>query len=74
MGGGREITDPKTRARKEGPQFCDVFCTLRLGNIKYQTEIIKTSMNPVWQTSFEFPIDNCLILLLLKFLVIIVEW
>mmetsp|Transcript_106500 Transcript_106500/g.159315 ORF Transcript_106500/g.159315 Transcript_106500/m.159315 type:complete len:393 (-) Transcript_106500:87-1265(-) len=58
--GGREITDPKTRARKEGPQFCDVFCTLRLGNIKYQTEIIKTSMNPVWQTSFEFPIDNCL--------------
>jgi hypothetical protein len=40
--------------------FCDVFCTLRLGSQKYQTEIIKTSMNPIWQTSFEFPIDNCL--------------
>jgi len=58
--GGREITDPKTRNRKEGPMFCDVFCTLTLGKIKYQTEIIKNSMNPIWQTSFEFPIDNVL--------------
>merc|ERR1712137_1492539 len=58
--GGREITDPKTRSRKEGPQFCDVFCILRLGNLKFHTEVIKTSMNPVWQTSFEFPIENCL--------------
>lgn len=53
MYGGRDITDPKTRNRKEGPLFCDVFCTLTLGKQKYQTEIIKTSMNPVWQTAFE---------------------
>ena len=51
--GGRDVTDPKTKSRKEGAQFCDVFCTIRLGKQKYQTEIIKHSQNPVWQTSFE---------------------
>lgn len=58
--GGREITDPKTRNRAEGPAHLDVFCTLVLGEMKFQTEIIKSSMHPVWQTRFEFPIDNCL--------------
>merc|ERR1712137_157599 len=56
--GGREITDPKTRSRREGPMFCDVFCTLRLGSQKYQTEILKHSMNPIWQSRFVFEIDN----------------
>lgn len=58
--GGREITDPKTRHRAEGPAHLDVFCTLILGEMKFQTEIIKSSMHPVWQARFEIPIDNCL--------------
>jgi len=56
--GGREITDPRTKSRAEGPLFPDVFCTLRLGNQKFQTEIIRHAMNPIWQNRFIFDIED----------------
>jgi len=56
--GGRDVTDPRTKNRKEGPQFCDLYCKLRLGKLQFQTEVIKRAMNPIWQQTFSFDIEE----------------
>jgi len=56
--GGKDITDPKTRNRPEGPLFGDVFCVLKCGRQQFQSEIIKKSMNPTWGQTFSFELDE----------------
>ena len=36
----------------------DPYAKIKLGNIKYKTEIISNSLNPEWNTIFIFPIDG----------------
>ena len=50
--GGRDIIDAKANKKDETVLY-DIFCTLTLGKQKYQTEIIKSSRNPTWDTTFE---------------------
>jgi len=56
--GGREITDPKTKNSKDGPAFLDLYCTMKMGKQRYETPVIKHSMNPVWNLQYEFDLDD----------------
>eukprot|EP01094_Clydonella_sp_ATCC50884_P008018 TRINITY_DN1729_c0_g1_i1.p1 TRINITY_DN1729_c0_g1~~TRINITY_DN1729_c0_g1_i1.p1 ORF type:complete len:384 (+),score=143.08 TRINITY_DN1729_c0_g1_i1:86-1237(+) len=56
--GGRNITDGATVKSRSGPALKDPVVKLQLGSEKYQSDVVKQTMNPIWQQQFKFDITD----------------